>query len=405
MDTGSRQPGDGPPDPAVAGDAAQLVTQLNRLRAWAGQPSLRVLRELAGTRLGPGGRQLEALPSSTTHEVLAGKRLPRLPRLEFVESFVRACLRARRRREHEIETEVERWRQAWRTLADPPTPSAERADDGAAPAPTADVHESAPDPDRSAGPAVPGRSAEPAARGRSAEPAEPGRSTGTAAPASTGRWRLLVTTALVFFLIGGAVGMAGTRMLYDGQPSPSGDRTDRLGFGTPPSATATTSPTQCAAAPPRPAGTELVQDRSFGTGTAGPWDLSAATVDVSAENDRLWARVLGGTANPWDAILMYRGVHLVEGRSYTLSFDLLTSAPTQLRVTVQENLPPDYPALLMRDLDTDLVRCHQRFSFVADRSTEHAEITFQLGGHPDTYQVMLADLSLVEDAAAPSPSR
>ena len=389
----------GPPDPAVAGDPAQLVAQLNRLRVWAGQPSLRVLRELAGTRSGPGGRRLEALPSSTTHEVLAGKRLPRLPRLEFVESFVRGCLRARHRPEHEIETEVERWRQAWRALTEAPTTREDRAGDEGGPASTAGVDGAVPDPDPSAGPPAPVRSL-PTPRA----PVMPPPPVRTAVPGPTSRWRLLAATALVFFLIGGAAGVTGTRMLHDGQQSPSGGPADRRDFGELPSGAVVVSASTagCAATGPRPAGTELVGDSGFTTGTAGPWDMSAATVDISAGNGRMWARVLGGTADPWDAILMYRGIQLVEGRRYTLSFDILTSAPTQIRVTVQENRPPEYPAVLIRDLDADPVPCHQRLPFVADRTTGRGEITFQLGGHPETYHVMLANLSLVEEGAAPS---
>jgi hypothetical protein len=105
------------PDPSRAATPEQLVAQLNQLRVWAGRPSFRVLRDLAGARLGTGEPAAEALPVSTTHEVLAGKRLPRLPRLDFVESFVCACLRAAHCPPEEIEAEVERWRDGWRSLA------------------------------------------------------------------------------------------------------------------------------------------------------------------------------------------------------------------------------------------------------------------------------------------------
>ncbi|PZG15685.1 hypothetical protein C1I95_19050 [Micromonospora craterilacus] len=346
---------------------------------------------------------MEALPSSTTHEVLAGKRLPRLPRLEFVESFVRACLRARRRPEHEIETEVERWRQAWRALTATPTPREDGAGDDGVPASTTGVDGAVPDPDRSAGPPAPQTPVPPLPMLRAPVLSPPPRRpAGPAVPGSTSRWRLLATTALVFFLVGGAAGVTGAGMLHDGQQSPSRGQTDRGDFGGPPSGTVLSAPTARCAAARQPAGTELVGDRGFTTGTSGPWDLSAATVDVSAGQDRMWARVLGGTANSWDAILMYRGIRLVEGRRYTLSFDILTSAPTQVRVTVQENRPPEYPAALMRDLDADLTPCHQQFSFAAEWSTGQGEITFQLGGHPETYHVMLANLSLIEEEAAVS---
>lgn len=107
----------GPPDPSHAATAAQFVEQLNRLRRWAGQPSYRVLRELAGVKTGADGARIDVLPASTAHEILAGKRLPRLPRLDFVESFVAACLRKAGLGPAEIEQELERWRQSWRILS------------------------------------------------------------------------------------------------------------------------------------------------------------------------------------------------------------------------------------------------------------------------------------------------
>jgi hypothetical protein len=105
------------PDPAKVATPEELVTQLNELRAWAGRPSFRILRDLAGARPGTGEPPAEALPVSTTHEILAGKRLPRLPRLDFVEAFVCACLRAAQCPPDEIAAEVERWRCCWRGLA------------------------------------------------------------------------------------------------------------------------------------------------------------------------------------------------------------------------------------------------------------------------------------------------
>lgn len=107
----------GPPDPSHAATAAQFVEQLNRLRRWAGQPSYRVLRELAGVKTGADGARIDVLPASTAHEILAGKRLPRLPRLDFVESFVAACLRKAGLGPTEIEQELELWRQSWRILS------------------------------------------------------------------------------------------------------------------------------------------------------------------------------------------------------------------------------------------------------------------------------------------------
>jgi hypothetical protein len=106
------------PEPSGAGSAGEFIAELNALRAWAGKPSLRRLRDLAGR---------SDLPTSTTHEILSGKRLPRLPRLEFVEVFVRACLRARDVTGTEADQAIEAWRRHWRRLAAGTPPAADEA--------------------------------------------------------------------------------------------------------------------------------------------------------------------------------------------------------------------------------------------------------------------------------------
>lgn len=105
------------PDPGTARDAGQLVQRLNELRLWAGQPSLRTLRRLAGTTTAPSGAIVDALPTSTTSYLLNGRGLPRPPRLELIEAFVAACLRARERPESQIRSELDRWRAAWYEIA------------------------------------------------------------------------------------------------------------------------------------------------------------------------------------------------------------------------------------------------------------------------------------------------
>lgn len=118
---------DRPPDPLDAGNSTDFVRQLNNLKRWAGQPSLRELRALAGTSTRPDGSVGHALPLSSTSALLNGRGLPRLPRMAYVEAFVAACLRARHRPAADIDGEVRRWLEAWRRLAaaeEPSTPTA-----------------------------------------------------------------------------------------------------------------------------------------------------------------------------------------------------------------------------------------------------------------------------------------
>lgn len=107
------------PDPRTATGPAQFIERLRELRLWAGQPSLRQLRELGGTTQAPGGARIDALPVSTVSHVLRGDRLPRM---EFVRSFVAACLRARNRDEPDIMAYTDRWHEAWLRLQGDGTP-------------------------------------------------------------------------------------------------------------------------------------------------------------------------------------------------------------------------------------------------------------------------------------------
>lgn len=121
-----------PPDPRQARTPADLVAALGDLRLWAGQPSLRTLRRLGGTAVTPSGDTVDALPISTMSHLLNGHGLPRPPRMDFVEAFVGACLRAAGRDDAAIAPEVDRWRTAWATAARPPSTV------DTAPPPTAD---------------------------------------------------------------------------------------------------------------------------------------------------------------------------------------------------------------------------------------------------------------------------
>ncbi|GAB3425148.1 ATP-binding protein [Flindersiella endophytica] len=99
---------DGLPDPDEVPNAKEFLAALRDLRSWAGQPSLRRLRMLGGKTTSVGGHVIDALPTSTISAWLAGKR-PHLPRSEFVEAYVRACLRAQGITPDLVTQEVRRW--------------------------------------------------------------------------------------------------------------------------------------------------------------------------------------------------------------------------------------------------------------------------------------------------------
>jgi OmpA-OmpF porin, OOP family len=85
------------PRPKEVANAAQLVDMMKRLRTWSGDPSLADLNRRAG------GHNL--LPPSTVSDML---RSQKLPRLELVSAYVRACGLA--------DDQITAWEQAWAEL-------------------------------------------------------------------------------------------------------------------------------------------------------------------------------------------------------------------------------------------------------------------------------------------------
>ena len=93
---------------------SEFVQRLRDLRLWAGQPSLRRLQQLAGKTTVPTGEQVDALPRSTISTVL---RSDKLPRAQFVEFYVCACLTHRNQSMANINSAVEKWLTIWRRLS------------------------------------------------------------------------------------------------------------------------------------------------------------------------------------------------------------------------------------------------------------------------------------------------
>jgi hypothetical protein len=104
-----------PPDPTGAGTVADFVRSLVRLKRWAGEPPLSRLRSLGGQTATPAGATIDTLPKSTTSQVL--RQTDKLPRWDFVQAFVTACLRYCDYPAELIPGELERWRAARTALA------------------------------------------------------------------------------------------------------------------------------------------------------------------------------------------------------------------------------------------------------------------------------------------------
>jgi hypothetical protein len=326
------------PDPSRASSPAEFVSALNALRRWAGQPSLRALKTLAGSRPGSGDPPVEALPTSTTHEILAGKRLPRPPRLEFVEHFVAACLRAAHRPPGEIVPEVERWRDSWRALTGP----------------------------------------EPGPNGN-------GQATNDVpVPALRRRSGRLVRLALAgaLFAGGGVTGSVVTMYAND------------LG---PWSITARSGADLCPEKPaPAADGRQLVFRGHFSEGADDPaWWAQPGRLRLMPETQQARMVVKGGTARASDIIFEQRQIPLEHGRTYTVAADLSADREVVIRLTVQMRFSP-HRNVLTHDIIVEPRPCRFSYTATSDVAVEDGVVSFQLGGHDDDFTLTVDNVSLIE---------
>ncbi|WP_033346626.1 carbohydrate binding domain-containing protein [Catenuloplanes japonicus] len=382
------------PDPSVAGSPAQFTDALNRLRAWAGEPSLRTLRDLAHP---PG-----ALPTSTVHDILSGRRLPRMPRAEFVDAYVTACLRAYDEAAHvrdaqdgdarsegarsegarsegarsegaraegafrggeSTEDVLKQWRETWRRLSDAGTGVMEVRDDAQMP-----IMVSSP---RRAEPARPA-----SARSAPARPAgrtRPARRIPWPAPPRIAR----IVPAVALFLAGILVGGLGVRFLPLGLLPPA----------VPPEV-------ECLSdlPPVRPGATELLRNGTFDNAATEPWWTNATGLSLTAANRALVAHVPDRSGNPWDAMVIQRDLQLRTRASYVLTFRITASRPGPIRVVLQDDV--DYEPALIRVVRAGPRPCLVSVAFSGGPDTNTGELAFQAGSRQPAYSLTIDDVSL-----------
>jgi hypothetical protein len=341
-DVRDAQPVTSDSDPAPVRTPMEFVAELNRLRRWAGQPSLRRLEKLSGAPLREGAT--EPLPSSTTSEILAGKRLPRLPRLAFVESFVAACLRARGLDDVTVEQAVDRWRAAWRAVqVERATPS---------------------DPELVLPPTTSPR------RGPNSR-----------------RTVLASVVLMAVFATGVVVGVAGTRITQDGHPAAiSGTRS---------------AASQACRPLDQPRATGALVMGLPGTPPASDtypdeWWANVGDVKVTTDAGGFTAAVPRGFTLPWQLIVIRSGITLIAGHHYSLDFTATANRPVAVQVRVQDKEPPRYRPSLVESVSIDTTPCRRTYTFTADATSQTTgEVTFQLGAQ-GAYTITIDDPILVE---------
>jgi endoglucanase len=136
---------------------------------------------------------------------------------------------------------------------------------------------------------------------------------------------------------------------------------------------------------------EQVSNGGFDDGIAPWW----ATGNLSPEivEGRLCADIPGGLSNPWDAIIGYNGVALVEGESYRFSFAASGTPPAAVRAVVQMPMDPYTAYLSLTPAIGEEMTTHDD-GFSAPEGRDDGQIVFQLGGAAEGWRFCLDDVSL-----------
>jgi endoglucanase len=137
---------------------------------------------------------------------------------------------------------------------------------------------------------------------------------------------------------------------------------------------------------------EQLKNGGFDSGSAG-W-FTFGTTNVGTSDGRLCTTVPGGLANPWDAGIGQNDVPLVNGSSYTLSFDAAADPGSTVRANVQLAVDP-FTSYFSRDLPLTADSQHFEFTFTATADETAAQVIFQVGANPADYHLCLDNVSLL----------
>jgi endoglucanase len=136
---------------------------------------------------------------------------------------------------------------------------------------------------------------------------------------------------------------------------------------------------------------EQVQNGGFDNGTAG-W-FTYGTSDVTTADGRLCTAVPGGLVNPWDAGVGQNNIPLVNGSSYTFSFDATADPGATFRGNVQLNADP-FTSYFSRDVQLTTETQHFEFTFTATADTDLAQVVFHVGANAVGYRLCVDNVSL-----------
>jgi DNA-binding SARP family transcriptional activator len=175
-----------------------------------------------------------------------------------------------------------------------------------------------------------------------------------------------------------------------------------------PLAVATTTTPEASAQPPdvcvapgtaRPTGEDVLDLPDTAQATGSWWINRLDVALLDTDGRRFAVGVTKGTMRPGDILVVKSNVKLVQGRSYALAFTASSDRATTVRVRAQDSEPPMFHPSYDRELSVSRSACEHRYRFTAAKTSTHSELTFQVGGHAEDFELKVADVLLVEEPA------
>ncbi|AEJ61964.1 glycoside hydrolase family 9 [Spirochaeta thermophila DSM 6578] len=152
-----------------------------------------------------------------------------------------------------------------------------------------------------------------------------------------------------------------------------------LGCGTP-----TPPPERRGEAPPEEAGEtaaeELLENGDFSAGTT-PWTLftqDPGKAVMTTEDGMLVFEISSIGEDTWHVQPGYPGLHLIEGHTYRLEFDMRASEPRTVQVRIQKDGPP-WTGYLEENFQVGNEFQHYTFEFTMQETDKAARLVFNLG--------------------------
>ncbi|QUF03366.1 glycoside hydrolase family 9 protein [Actinosynnema pretiosum subsp. pretiosum] len=147
---------------------------------------------------------------------------------------------------------------------------------------------------------------------------------------------------------------------------------------------------------------ERIVNGSFASGTADPWWAGSGVTNRLVDGE-LCARVPGGTANPWDALIGQNGVPFEAGQQYVLAFTARADRARPAAAALGEGVSP-YRQIAKHDVQLTTERQSFTFTFTSDLDFPDAgagQLTFHLGALAEESTVCVDDVSLVGGVKPP----